>query len=245
MKKKLLIAAGALVALLVIGVVVIAFSLGSIVKAGVNTVGPRVTGTKVELASASLSPVSGSGTLKGLFVGNPAGWQSDKAFYLGQIHVSLQPASLIGDHIVIDEITIDQPEFVYETKLVKSNIKDLLANIQSFTGSSDDKSTESGGSAKKIEIHKFVLKNGNVTVGVGPAAFTVPLPALTLTDLGTKEGGLPPAKIAVQVLTQVLSQVVEAVATHAGEAIKNGDMKGAAQKAGDALKNLFGSKPGS
>jgi hypothetical protein len=134
MKKKLLYLGGIVAALALLAYVGLSFFLGSIVKAGVNSFGPRLTGTRVVLAGAELSPLSGSGTLRGLAVGNPAGWSDGNAFYLGKIHIALKPFSIFGDHIVIDEIAIDQPEFTYETKVIASNIGDLLKNIGQITG---------------------------------------------------------------------------------------------------------------
>ena len=75
--------------------------LGSVVKAGVNRFAPKITKTRVELAGARISPVTGSGTLTGLFVGNPPGWRSDKAFSFGKIHVVVAPFSIFGDHVVV------------------------------------------------------------------------------------------------------------------------------------------------
>ena len=49
--------------------------------------------------------------ISGLSVGNPEGWSDNNALYLGKIHVDVQPFSIFGDHIVINEIIIDQPEF--------------------------------------------------------------------------------------------------------------------------------------
>ncbi|MFI5357539.1 MAG: hypothetical protein ACHQ4G_09405, partial [Opitutales bacterium] len=157
MKRKPLFIVGVIVGLLVVAYIGLTFFLGSIVKAGVNKFGPKLTQTKVELAGAQISPLTGSGTLTGLFVGNPAGWHSDHAFYLGKIHVSIEPLSLLGDHIVIDEITIDQPEFVYETKIVASNIKDLLKNIESFSGSGGQAATTKSGKPIKFVVKKFRL----------------------------------------------------------------------------------------
>jgi len=118
MKKTLLRSLLALLVLALVAYLGLQFLLGSVVKTAVNRMGPKITQTKVELASAKLSPLSGAGTLSGLYVGNPPGWSSEKAFYLGQVHVDMAPFSIFGDHIVLNEVTIDSPEFVYETKLV-------------------------------------------------------------------------------------------------------------------------------
>jgi len=70
MKKVLLITVTLLLVLCLVAYVVATFFLGSIVKTGVNKFGPKITQTKVELASAKISP-TGTGTLTGLTVGNP------------------------------------------------------------------------------------------------------------------------------------------------------------------------------
>jgi hypothetical protein len=246
--KKLLIILGSLLALVLIGAFVASFFLGSLVTKGVNTFAPQVTGTAVTLESASISPLTGSGTLNGLFVGNPTGWKSPKAFSFAQVKVSVAPTSLLGDHIVVNEVFIDGPEFVYETNLVRSNIKDLLANLEKFAGgpatAPTDQPAAAPGKPLKFEVKKFRLQNTKVTVGVGSAAITLPLPPLTLVDLGTAEGGITPDQLATKVITNVLSQITSAVSDSlfkggnaTGDAAKN-----AAKAAGEGLKKLFGGK---
>ena len=130
MSSKLVKIAAVVFVVAIAGYFALEFSIGSAVKVGVNAVGPKITQTRVELAGATISPLTGSGTLTGLFVGNPKGWASEKVFSCGKVHVAVAPLSLLGDHIVVKDVVIEQPEFVYETKLVASNIGDLLKNIQ-------------------------------------------------------------------------------------------------------------------
>ena len=47
-----------------------------------------------------------------------------------RVQVQMEPMSVFRDVVVIDEIIIDQPEFIYETRIFSSNIKDLLENIE-------------------------------------------------------------------------------------------------------------------
>lgn len=244
MNKKLLIAGGIAV-LLIAGLYIgLEFFLGSVVKAGVNAFGPKITQTKVDLASAIISPLSGSGTLKGLTVGNPAGWNAERAFYLGHIHIKVQPFSIFGDHIVIDEISIDQPEFTYETKIIASNIGDLLKNIEAVTGKAD-KSTEpttKSGKVIKFEVKKFRMTGGTVSVGAGPAAIKLPLPPVEMTDLGTSEGGITPDQLTMAIMRRVTPAIVGATAK---SALQLGGTGGAAaaeglKKTGEAIKSIFG-----
>ena len=242
MKKILL-----LLAVLALGAYfVLAYFLGSIVKAGVNRFGPQLTQTKVELAGANLSPLTGSGTLSGLAVGNPKGWSEGDAFYLGKIHVDVEPFSILGDHVVVNEIIIDEPMFAYETKFVSSNIKDLLENIEEFTGSGGKTAGTKEGKPIKFVVKKFRLTNGKATLGVGAAALPVPLPPISLDDLGVKEGGITADQLAGTLMKNVLGSIVSGTASALGQVGSTSGAgalektKEAAKKAGESIKKLFG-----
>lgn len=244
MNKKFLIAGGIII-IIVAGLYVgLEFFLGSVVKAGVNAFGPKITQTKVELASAVISPLSGSGTLKGLTVGNPAGWNAERAFYLGHVHLKVKPFSIFGDRIVIDEIVIEQPEFTYETKIIASNIGDLLKNIEAVTGKADKSAepTTKSGKVIKFEVKKFSMSGGTVSVGAGVAAIKLPLPPLEMTDLGTQEGGITPDQLTMAIMRRVTPGIVGAAAKGA---LQLGGTGGAAavegvKKTGEAIKGIFG-----
>lgn len=240
--KKVLILLGVLLGLAVIAVVAIAFSLGSIVKRGVNEIGPRLTQTPVSLEAAELSPFSGTGTLTNLQVGNPEGWAEGNAFSLGKIHVDLDPSSLLGDGpIVIEELVIDAPSFSYEQRLSGgSNIKDLLENIQKTMGGPAEKPIgEEEKPPQKFIIKKLRLNDGTVNVGVQIANATVPLPELSYDNLGVQEGGLTGGEIASRVLRDVLSRVASVAATEGLKALPN-DTGGALQSVTKGLQNLLG-----
>ena len=245
MKKFLLYTTAALLLFGVAGYISLQFFLGSIVKAGVNRFGPAITQTKVELKFASLSPLSGIGTLSGLTVGNPKGWSTLDAFHLGDVRISMEPFSVLRDYIVINEIIIDQPEINYETKLISSNVGDLLKNIEAAMGggkTSDPKTT--AGKPIKLVVKKFVMTNARVSLGIGTKAMTIPMPAVELTDLGVAEGGITPAELAGAVMRSITSSVVVA-STQA--LTKAGSTSGAAaaegiKKTGEAIKGLFGGK---
>lgn len=242
--KKLLIIAGVVIGLGIVTVVVLAMFLGSIVTTGVNSFAPKITQTKVTLAGATISPLTGSGTLSNLVVGNPKGWSDNNLCALGKIHVDVAPFSILGDHIVVNEVVIDAPEFNYETKLVASNVKDLMKNIEAATGggqSAGQPATKEG-KPIKFEVKKFSLTNGKVRLGVGGTGAALPMPPISLTDLGTKEGGITPDQLVVAVMRSVTSSIVTATANAAGEIGKTGGAAAAegARKAGDAIRGLFG-----
>lgn len=240
-----------LVIVLVVGIAVylgLDFFLGSVVKAGVIGFGPRLTGTKVELGSASLSPLTGSGTLRDLVVGNPPGWSDQNAFSLGRVHIKVEPFSIFGDHIVIDEIIVDGPVFNYETKLVSSNIKDLLKGIKGFSSGKDAGKVPAAknGQPIKFVVGKFRLTNGTARLGVGAAGLPIPLPPISIDDLGVKEGGITPDQLAGVMMENVLAGIVTGTADALGKigatagATAAEKSKEAAEDATNGVKKLFG-----
>jgi hypothetical protein len=243
MKKFLLL--GGLGVLVLLGAVYIgvAFFLGGIAKGAVNQLGPKITQSTVVLESATISPLSGVGTLTGFTVGNPAGWSSTPALRLGRVHLALAPKTVFSDVIVIEELTIERPEFNYETRLVSSNIADLLANVEKFTGAGKE-TTKTEGPPKKFIVKKLRFVEGKATVAVGGAALPVPLPEIKLDNVGLQEGGLTGAQLSAVVLRDVLRTIVKAATEARG--LTGADSlektKEAAKQLGESVKDLFNRK---
>ena len=243
--KKLLYIGGGLLVLAIVGFFALEFFLGHIVTAGVNNFAPQLTQTKVVLNHSIISPLSGSGTLTGLVVGNPKGWSEGNLCSLAKVHVNIAPFSLLGDHIVVNEIALEAPEFNYETKLIASNVADLLKNIEATMGGGKDaapQATTKSGKPIKFAVKKFRLTNGKVRLGLAGTGMTLPMPDIELTDLGTKEGGITPDQLVLAVMKSVTSSIVSATAKAAGDIGKTGGAAAAegAKKAVEGLKGLFG-----
>lgn len=83
MKKVAIIGAG-IVVVIVIGAVFLLSNLDSIIKAAVEEVGSEATQAKVSLNEVEIS-TEGKGALRGFSVGNPAGFETDSAFKLGEV----------------------------------------------------------------------------------------------------------------------------------------------------------------
>jgi hypothetical protein len=238
--KKLLYILGGLFVVAIIGAVIVILSLGSIVKAGINNFGPKITQTTVVLQDARISPFSGSGTLKGLTVGNPTGWQTPQAFYLKEITIALEKESLKGDHIIIDQLVVDQPEITYETKITTSNLQDLLNNIQQAAGSSTEPVSQPAPTTKegkpvKIEIKSFRFQNGTIHLSGAGKTMSVPMPDIVLENLGTPEGGLTPNQLSLVIMKEITSQALKA---GVNAATKNSLI----DKASEGLRGLLGGK---
>jgi hypothetical protein len=222
-----------LAAVIVLLVVGLTFFLGSFTTKAFNRVAPRITGTPTTLGTAHLKPWNGVGTLEALRVGNPPGWQSDSLASIGRIHLEVQPSSLLRETIIIDKLLIDEAVFHLETKIVSSNLSDLLKQIERNTGPAPAGApADATGAARRFAVRHAVLRDARVTLGVGTEAVTVRIPELTLVNLGTPERGLTPGQLAAEATRQIVAAVLGAVARSPGTV---GSASGAA--AADALKS--------
>src|ERR1017187_3254950 len=114
----------ALVVVVVLAVLAVSLFLDGTIKRGVETFGPRLTKVDIKLQSVHVSLLSGSGTIKGLVVGNPEGYQMPSAIKVGTAKLALKPGSLLSDKIIITSINVQGPEITYETDLRHNNLRD-------------------------------------------------------------------------------------------------------------------------
>ena len=68
---------------IIAAIIVFYFSFNSIVKNGVEAMGPKVLGADVAMEEVNISMFSGKGQLKGITIGNPDGFHTESAFRLG------------------------------------------------------------------------------------------------------------------------------------------------------------------
>jgi hypothetical protein len=226
-KKVMLVVVVGVPVLVALGLVALFLSLNSIIRAGVEKVGPQITGTEVRLEEVDISPFSGRGTLKGIFVGNPAGFKSPSIFELGEVTVDIEPGSVFSDTVVIKEIVVIAPKITFEGNLSGSNVGKLLENIESFAGGGGETGpasepteapkSEKGG--KKIIIDRFVFIDGEVALTANiliEAKASLALPELELTGIGRKSGGVTAQEAAQQVFPALYKAIIEAVSSSGG-----------------------------
>ena len=225
MKKKLIKIVGILFALLVIALVVVYFMLGSIVKTGVETVGPDLTKGDMKLESASLS-VFGSGGIKGLLIDNPKNgeFKSPFAFKLGSADVKVQVGSLMSDKIIVESIIIDGAEVCFEG-LTGSNHQKIMENIEAYTGGgekTEEKPEEQKeGEGKKVVIKLFKMTNTKILVHVLGTTVPLTLPDFEKTGIGEdSEDGASMKETVAAVYESLYSGIADLVKS-SGDAIKN------------------------
>src|SRR6266566_371171 len=167
---KKLIIRGAVVLLVLLGVTVgvSIYFLGSLVKKGVETVGPQITRTEIRLDSATLSLLSGSGKLNGLFVGNPQGFKTESAIKVGSVTVGVTPASVFSDKVHVKEVNVQAPEISFEGGLKGNNLSRLLDNVQAATGGSGkvEAAPQSKAASRKLQVDDVVISGGKINLSM-------------------------------------------------------------------------------
>ena len=278
MKKLLKILLGILVVLVLVFVVLNLF-LGKIVLKTTNAAAPAALGVPVTLQDADIALLRGRAALAGLHVDNPAGFKTDGILDLGSISVRLDNSSLLSDTIVIKEITIDGLVLTYEQGLRTSNLGALINQLSAGkeeepSGQDKPEETPAGEEkpGKKVIIEKLSITGSRMNLSLtGAAALTgggaipIPLPPITLTDLGKESDGLTVTEAIQKILNAILDVATSAIsgtgkllgagagavgegAADAGKAVVNtaadagkalGNAAADAGKAvGDALKNV-------
>lgn len=252
MKKKLVLIGGFLAALVLVAAVFGFIFLGSIVKAGVESVGPMVTKVPVKVGTATLSVFSGSGALNNFELGNPEGFKSPHAMKVGSVAVAISPGSLFSDKVVVRSINVQAPEITYEQALGGNNLSKILANVQSLAGTNT--TTEPAAPGKKLQVDEFVVSGGRIAVAatmLGGKGATLPLPEIRLSQLGQSADGITPAELVEKALGAITAGTIKAVTEGASELAKQGftlgkeatgatvdAAKDAGSKATDAAKKL-------
>jgi uncharacterized protein involved in outer membrane biogenesis len=224
------------VVLIVAGFIVVGMFLDSIIKKGVETAGPAITKTDVRLDGVSLSVFSGKGSIKGLFVGNPAGYKTASAIQVGEATVRVKPGSLMSNKIVVESVSINAPDITIEGGLKDNNLTKILENVQSFSGATTTNASQTGAQkpAQKIQVNDLLITGGRVNVSLGllgGKSVTVPLPEIHLTDLGKNSDGITPAELA----QTVMRSIIEGALSGATKAVSNigGGVTDAAKSLGE------------
>ena len=217
MKKLIKIIAGIFAVLAVLSVA-LEFSLDAIVPKAFNAAAPGVLGVPASLDAADLSLVRGHAALRGLHVGNPEGYKTDGLLDLGSVSVTLDNSTLLSDTIIIKEIAVADLVLTYERGLLNSNLGALIDRLSAGEDRAEETAAEEKKAGKKVIIEKVVVSGIRMNVSVtGAAALTgggaipIPLPTITLTDLGKEKDGVT--------FVEAVGNILKAIAGAAGSAL--------------------------
>ena len=207
MKKILLSVVIVLAVLIVVAVMVVSFFLGTIVKTGMETVGPKITQVSVKVDAVNLSLLTGSARVKGLVVGNSEGYKTPQAISVGSAAVGVNPFSVLSDKIVVRSVRVEAAEITFEGGLGGNNLSKIMENVNATAKAGNEP-------GRKIEVDDFLITGAIVHVnltGMSGKEMTLPLPDIHLTNLGKGNAGITAADLTRRVLGAITTATIKVV----------------------------------
>ena len=228
--------------------------MDALVKAAIEKTGSQTTQTAVRVDKVKIVLTDGAGTISGLSIANPGGFEARHAFLLGTVGTQINIKSLGKEPIIINKVIINKPQIFYEMNSDrKSNLNMLYNNISAAAAGSGKADQATAKSAEpKLIIRQFLFTDATIDATVVPLnnkKYTLKLPTIDLKNLGGKNGATP-SEISRQVLgiitERALAQVKRAridakTQTLKSEAQKKLDTKkrDVESQTGEKLKNLL------
>ncbi len=198
-----------IVAIIAILAILMVTNLDRIVKVAIERFGSDATGTTVHVGSVKIELSKGKGTVSGLTVANPPGFNSPHLFSLGSISITIEARTAASAAIVIDEVRITDPQVTYELNdKGQANVDIVRKNLNSAGSTKPAEEKNSRGKEKKLRIKRLVIENGTVAAritGLVDKSRTATLNRIELRDIGGSSG-ITPDQAARQVITAILSE---------------------------------------
>ena len=256
MKRVLKIVAGivvGIVALALLLVLTLPIWLGPVVKPIANAAVPKATKTTFNLGHLSLNPYTGRFELGDLRLGNPEGYSEPQALAVSNIVVDVAMTTVCGKYVHIEEVLVDGV-FVSIVKGGENNVDNILQIQYNVAGGKEkyeenqarakaekearmaepEKPVEKkSGEGKKVVIDKLTLNDISVKYGL----ITIPVPSITLTDLGKESGGMSLEDLGSVIWESILNA---ALAVGDGAKALGGLLMSGAGAVGEGATKAFG-----
>lgn len=166
-----------------------AVALNVYLNAWVKTAAERslapMIGAPFKLAAVALSPLSGKGSLLGIEIGNPRGFESPYFAKIGKVAIELDLKTLLSDAVVIKRVEVVDADVIYETGLGGSNAGKIREALEA-----------GGGRSRTRSARRFIIDDLRITgvkarvmVRMLESDTVVPVPDLQLKGIGRKSNG--------------------------------------------------------
>lgn len=208
-------------------------NVDGLVKNAVEKYGSEMTKAPVTVESVHIDAADGRGVIRGLSIGNPAGFKTSHAVKVAEIEVVIDIRSLAGDVVTLPKIAVGAPDVIYEKNDTTTNFDAIQKNIADYVGPSKSE----GG--KKLIVGEFSVRDAKARAS---AAFMngktveVGLPDIVLRDLGKSKGGVTPGELGQEIAGAIKQKLSAAVSFD--RLMKS--MASGLESAGQAIKGLFG-----
>lgn len=219
-KKRILWITMSAIAATVLGLLILFQSTGAILKTAINEWGPKLTGVETRVSEVSINPWTGSGTIRGLYLGNPKGYSAKPAIEIRHVDIRVNFKSLTAPVVEIVELQIRQPHINLEGGLRQNNLTQILDHLQK-----QKKSDASSGHSPKVRIRTLKIIKAHLSMMVSG----LPDTDLDLPDIEMQNFSGSASEVTSEILKSTLHTVITAP-----RLLQNGF-----GKAVDGIKNFF------
>lgn len=254
---KIIFALGAVALAIAVGILIyVVVNLNQLIKSTVESEGPSLTKTVVELNAVDVSLFKGSARLSDLVIGNPQGYSSDYLIKWDTVQVDTDPVSLSKDVMVIENIVIQGVKINAEQKGYSTNLQALLKNLESPSdGAATPSEADASGADILLAVKKLTFADNAINfVTEEYGAYQLELPSFELADIGSASKGLTPEQLGVAILKPLVKQAKRAAEKRLKDAAKEKldakldekkqELEEKLDKEKDKLKGKLGDKAG-
>jgi hypothetical protein len=158
MKRSFLKIIAVFLGLLLIAAIVITFTLDRILKSNIEQISSEILATEVTVDRVSISPLSGTGTIRGLRIANPEGFEDETALQIKSVHMELNLSSLLTEPVIVHLVEIEELDLSYQIGRSGSNLGKLGSNLSSHT--------ETAGEGRQVIIERLLMDNTQLEIRV-------------------------------------------------------------------------------
>lgn len=218
---------------------------GDLIKSAIEEVGPDYLGADVSVSEVDLSLTEGSGAIRGLNLGNPAGFSGSHAMRLNEVKVVLDPQQVSGDLVVLKQISIDGADLLAIAQGKETNFQKLMDNITQATGDAGADAAPAGDEAAsqtRFIVDRFDFTNAKVALQSDVLGeMDLSIPDIRLTDVGRKSNGATAAELARELLKPITSAISTAAVSQGLDldGVKANVEQKIKDKLGEGLKGLL------
>ncbi|MBQ72533.1 MAG: hypothetical protein CMJ67_06465 [Planctomycetaceae bacterium] len=201
----------------VIGLVIVYFTLNTIVASEIESAATDALGVETTVSSVNIGLFEGRSTVSELQIKNPKGYQGN-FLTLDEGILGLSIGSVFSKRIEVKEITLDSIHLNLIERVGGSNLGTILDH--SDDGSSEDESSSSDSSSDGGDDQKFIIdlvsvKDIEITIAIEPVTSEhqptkLTIDEIVVRDIGRKENGVT--------LDQVMSILVKSIVGSAAKA---------------------------
>jgi uncharacterized protein involved in outer membrane biogenesis len=124
--------------LLLTVLLVVLFWLGPTVSFVAQKVGIKALGTPLSIDKLSINPRKGTIHLSDFAIANHHTFSKSNAVSLASMDIAIDMSSLFSSTVVVHQVEINSPHFIYEQSSASDNITEFIQNIQEFVGFDPD-----------------------------------------------------------------------------------------------------------